>query len=335
MNEIAPSAPWLTVRRALLAVLAIAAAVAGGYSALQFNRALEPGSSAAGRRAATVASDAQPDPRSSTARPPESRSSRRVPDAASDPVIGPAARDRAVEPPSSSAPSAEPPLEGVIASPSASQSSREKIGRPPARAAAAPRIAPKTSSEPTAPPQESPRSAALIARGTLLVVRPAELVASNHSRPGDQFRGYLAEKLPYRGGAVPAGSVVVGRVVEARPSGRVRGRAYLSMELRELEIRGERHAVETEEVVLEAQASTKRDAKTVAIGTAVGGALGGLLGGKKGAAKGVAVGAAGGTAGVLATKGLEVEVSEESVLYFTLREDFLLQAGPSSAPSQP
>ncbi len=167
------------------------------------------------------------------------------------------------------------------------------------------------------------------------MVRPAEQITSGRSKPGDHFRGQLAHPLQFHGGAVPAGSAVVGNVIAARPSGRVKGRAQLSLDLREIEFEGGWHALETDAVYIEAQGSMQRDTKTVAIGTAVGGVVGGLLGGKGGVAKGAAVGATAGTAGVLATKGLEVEIDAESVLYFTLRNNLELQVGPSQTTPLP
>ena len=105
------------------------------------------------------------------------------------------------------------------------------------------------------------------------------------------------------------------------------------MELREVEFQGRRHVLKTDTVFMEAQATKKQDAKRVAIGTGVGGIVGGLLGGKKGIAKGAAIGGSAGGVGVFVTKGREVELSEESPIYFTLRDDLELQVSPSGKPS--
>lgn len=107
----------------------------------------------------------------------------------------------------------------------------------------------------------------------------------------------------------------------------------MSMELREIEFQGRRHGLETEAVVIEAQATKKQDAKKVAIGAGAGSIVGGLLGGRKGLGQGAAIGGSAGAAVVLATKGQEVELSEESRIDFTLRESLELHVAPDGKGS--
>ena len=158
-------------------------------------------------------------------------------------------------------------------------------------------------------------------------MRVAGRIGSKLSKPGDSFQGVLTNALPYEDGSIPAGSAVHGTVIEASPSGRIKGRALISLELREIEFQGSRHSLRTDTVTIEAASTTARDAKGVGIGAGLGAIAGGLLGGKSGAAKGAAVGGASGGVGVLLTKGREVELDSENLIYFELRDEFVLEIG--------
>lgn len=166
--------------------------------------------------------------------------------------------------------------------------------------------------------------------GTVLAVRPDQQIGSNLSEPGDRFRGRLADAVPFQSGAIPAGSAVIGTVIDARPSGRVKGLAQISIALQEIAFYGEWHALRTNTVKIEAETTHGQDAKKVGLGAGVGSLVGGILGGKRGAAKGAVIGGAAGGVGVLATKGREVELSVESLVYFELQENLELTIAPAS-----
>jgi len=104
----------------------------------------------------------------------------------------------------------------------------------------------------------------------------------------------------------PSGSEITGTVIDAKESGRVKGRASVSFWFDRLIVRGETHQIQTTRVLREAEASTKSDVKKGAIGAGVGAVIGGIAGGGKGAAIGAGVGGAG---TVLATKGKEVQLA--------------------------
>ncbi|MDE0125493.1 MAG: hypothetical protein OXN97_13045 [Bryobacterales bacterium] len=156
-------------------------------------------------------------------------------------------------------------------------------------------------------------------------MRPAGRIGSKLSEPGDSFQGVLTNALPYEGGSISTGSAVHGTVIEASPSGRVEGHALISLELQEIEFQGSRHALRTDIVTLEAEATRARDAKRVGIGAGLGAVAGGLLGGKSGAAKGAAIGSASGGVVVLLTKGREVQLYAESLIYLELLDELVLE----------
>ncbi|MBM3792110.1 MAG: hypothetical protein FJW35_17415, partial [Acidobacteria bacterium] len=120
---------------------------------------------------------------------------------------------------------------------------------------------------------------------------------------------------------VPRGGIVIGRLLGVEASGRVEGRAKLSMTLTEIRIGDETYPVSTNTLAFEAEGGTKKDATKIGIGAGVGAAIGAIAGGGKGAAIGAAIGGGAGTATVLATKGKEVTFDPEQRFVFVLRDD--------------
>jgi hypothetical protein len=172
-------------------------------------------------------------------------------------------------------------------------------GSPSASAVAAP--APET----TAPPEPKFREVTIPAE-TAISVTLVTSVASNTSKIEDQVVGKLASPIVVSGTTVvPAGSEVLGTVIDAKESGRVKGRASVAFRFSRLRVRGENHRIQTAQIAREAAASTKSDVKKGAVGAGAGAIIGGIAGGGTGAAIGAGVGGAG---AVMATKGKEVQL---------------------------
>jgi hypothetical protein len=115
------------------------------------------------------------------------------------------------------------------------------------------------------------------------------------------------------------GTKVHGRVVEAKESGRVKGRASIELKLTEIVRKdGKSVDISTKTYSALAPATKKRDAAIIGGGAGLGAVIGALAGGGKGAAVGAAVGGGAGTGTVLATKGKEVRYGAETRLVFTL-----------------
>jgi len=152
--------------------------------------------------------------------------------------------------------------------------------------------------------------------GTELSVALDTSVASDVSHSGDPIRATLRDPILIDGAsAVPAGAIVSGVVSSAQPSGKVSGRASLSLTFDRLEVAGGDAPYAIEATFSRTAAATKgEDAKKIGV-PAVGGAiLGGIFGGKKGAVIGGAVGGGAGTAVVLSTSGDEVRVPRGTAL---------------------
>ncbi len=219
---------------------------------------------------------------------------------------------------------AEPPAQAAAQPAPASPAQREQraASRPATRkpaapvqsSARAPSPAPSSlaASEPVAPPVP----------GTPIEIRLSQALSSGENKAGDKFEGTLAQDLEIDGRLVaPKGSVVVGKVAEAEGSGRVEGRARMSLGLTEIHAGQSTYSIRTNTLPFEAESTKGRDVKTVGATTGVGAIIGAIAGGKKGAAIGAVVGAGAGGGTVLATKGKEVKLEPEQRLSFKLEND--------------
>lgn len=156
--------------------------------------------------------------------------------------------------------------------------------------------------------------------GTKLRVALLNSVSSDKSQAGDQFLASLTEPVVVNGKTVIAkGTKVRGRVVDAKDSGRVKGRASLELTLTQIvPDEGKSIGISTKSYTAVAEATKKRDAAIIGGGAGVGAAIGAIAGGGKGAAIGAAVGGGAGTGTVLATKGKQIRYAPEHPLSFTL-----------------
>ena len=166
--------------------------------------------------------------------------------------------------------------------------------------------------------------------GTVIPVRLLAGVSSSHNTSGETFSATLAEPLTINGKLVaPTGSRAEGVLTQVVDSGRVKGRARLTMVLREIEVNGKTYALSTAPRSFQAAATKKRDAGIIGGSALVGAAVGAIAGGGKGAAIGAGVGGGGGTGVVLATKGKPVAFGPEARIRFTLTQPVQLPAARS------
>lgn len=171
--------------------------------------------------------------------------------------------------------------------------------------------------KPAAKPAPPPKIT--IPEGTSLRVRLIDGISASKSDPGTEFSASLSEPVVVNGKTVlPQGARVVGRVVDAKESGRVKGRASLSLALTSVVHNGKSVPVETQTYVGVAKSTKKRDAGVIGGAAGVGAVIGAIAGGGKGAATGAAIGGAGGTGAVLATRGEDVHYPPETRLTFVL-----------------
>jgi hypothetical protein len=144
---------------------------------------------------------------------------------------------------------------------------------------------------------------------TVIPVTFETTASSATSRPEEKVLARVRQDVVRAGQVViPAGSELRGHVISARPSGRVKGRASLSLAFTAITVNGRTQPIAARRIALLAPATHGRDAKVIGGGAGAGALVGAIADGGKGAAKGALVGAGAGTGVVLATKGREVTI---------------------------
>lgn len=185
-----------------------------------------------------------------------------------------------------------------------------------------------------APPVPEPQPVVTtVPAGTILTVRLIDTVHSDRNRPGDRFTAALDDPI-FAGGTVivPRGSTVEGRVVDARPAGRVSGVSEIAVELDRLLLgSGESVELVTDIVSRQGEHTKGSDAAKIGAGAAIGAVIGAIGGGRKGAGVGAATGAGASTAGVLLTRGKPVILEPETRLSFQLRAPLQIEAVPAQS----
>jgi hypothetical protein len=130
---------------------------------------------------------------------------------------------------------------------------------------------------------------------------------------------------------VPAQSKVFGKIVEAKASGNVVGKAELELAFTEVDIGGRLVAIESQGVKAVGEGTGRKSARQVAAGALIGGAIGG----KEGAGKGAMVGGA----AALLTRGNQIKIPEGTLLELQLRAPLVnaelaaVAAAPTADPA--
>jgi hypothetical protein len=163
--------------------------------------------------------------------------------------------------------------------------------------------------------------------GTALELKLETPVASETSEVEDTVRATVAKPVVVSGMTViPAGAPVTGTVIAAERSGRVKGRASVSIRFNRVVVAATPYNIRTATIVRRAEATKGEDAKKIAIGAGAGAAIGAIAGGKKGAAIGAGIGGGAGTGTVLATRGEEVSVPAGEIVRTTIQETVRITA---------
>jgi hypothetical protein len=167
--------------------------------------------------------------------------------------------------------------------------------------------------------------AVTIPRDTAFHVALSQTLASNQSRPGDQFEATITEPLVVNGQTViPKGTAVTGMVVDARPSGRLKGRADLQLALRSVDVNGKTYDLHTHTSDRTGGAHKKRNLALIGGGAGGGALIGAIAAGGKGALIGGPVGAGAGTAVALVTGRKDIRLPAETRLTFRLTEPVII-----------
>jgi hypothetical protein len=161
-----------------------------------------------------------------------------------------------------------------------------------------------------------------VPEGTTLDVVLGDTISTASNRSGDTFQGTLLSPIDIDGKTViPKDARVTGHVVEARPSGHLRGVAHLDLTLDSVEVNGQSYEIATDDFDRTGKNHNKRNGVLIGGGAGLGAVIGGVAGGGVGALIGSSVGAGAGTAGAAFTGKKDIRVPAETTLSFRLARD--------------
>jgi hypothetical protein len=148
-----------------------------------------------------------------------------------------------------------------------------------------------------------------------------QALASNQNRPGDHFDATVSEPVVVEGKTViPRGAHAEGLVIDARPSGRLMGRARLQLGLQTVEVGDKSYEIRTASFHEVGGNHKKRNLGWIGGGAGGGLLIGALAGGDEGALIGGPIGAGAGTAAAFLTGKKDIKLPAETHLTFKLAQ---------------
>jgi hypothetical protein len=167
----------------------------------------------------------------------------------------------------------------------------------------------------------------IVPADTEITVVLDQTLGSKTSTSGQTFSATVEGPIEVEGKiAIPKGARASGIVKDAKPAGRFKGAAVLSLALTSIEINGKEHGIQASEATMVSKGKGKRTAVMVGGGAAGGAGIGALAGGGKGAAIGALIGAAAGTGGAGLTGNRDITLAAETALSFKLLQPLEVRA---------
>lgn len=178
----------------------------------------------------------------------------------------------------------------------------------------------------TVPPAAPPKPPAPVSRsvtvdtGTSLPVRMTDSLDSQTAQAGQIIHGTLAADIIADNMiAIPRGTTVTGRVVDAKDAAHFSGSSLLSVELTQVDLKGQAIPISTAAFSQQGKGRGKNTAAKAGGGAALGAIIGALAGGGKGAAIGAASGGGLGAGVNAVTRGEQVKIPAETLINFKLQ----------------
>jgi BON domain len=178
----------------------------------------------------------------------------------------------------------------------------------------------------TVPPAAPPKPPAPVSRsvtvdsGTSLPVRMTDSLDSQTAQAGQIIHGTLAADIIADNMiAIPRGTTVTGRVVDAKDAAHFSGSSLLSVELTQVDLKGQAIPISTAAFSQQGKGRGKNTATKAGGGAALGAIIGALAGGGKGAAIGAASGGGLGAGVNAVTRGEQVKIPAETLINFKLQ----------------
>ncbi len=120
----------------------------------------------------------------------------------------------------------------------------------------------------------------ILPEGTELKVRLVQPLNSGKNKTGQSFQAILDENIVIKSRTVlTRGTRFTGTLVEVKGSGRVKGRAKMSMVLASMQVDSEQIPIETNMLTFEAQGTKGRDARRIGGATGIATGIGAIAGG--------------------------------------------------------
>jgi len=208
---------------------------------------------------------------------------------------------RPAAPPPPAAPAAPPPPAAPVPPPPVRDS---KILRP-------------ADSQNTPPPPQA--GSVELPAGTNIVVRMIDAVDSEKNSVGQTFAASLDEPVMIDGQVViPRGVDATVKLADSKESGKLTGKAELTLDLVSVKVNGRMVDINTQTVSRESSSRGARTAKVAGGTAALGAIIGAIAGGGTGAAIGAAAGGAAGAGAEIVTKGQTVKIPSETRLTFVV-----------------
>lgn len=157
--------------------------------------------------------------------------------------------------------------------------------------------------------------------GSMIRVRVNQGMDSRHTVPGTLFDGVvLNDVVANNEVAIPRGTAVQGRVVDAQNAGALKGKGELALQLTQISLGGQTYPVLSDEWTHEGADKTSQTVgNAVGLG-AVGAMIGAVAGGGPGALLGAGIGGAAGVGTSAASRRGEAMVPPEAILTFHLAQ---------------
>jgi hypothetical protein len=169
-------------------------------------------------------------------------------------------------------------------------------------------------------PPQAARQSITLPEGTLFQVRLAETLDTKRNRTGDRFHATLDAPITENGmEIIPRGATFSGRVDTSQSSGRLKGRAAMTLELDSFELNGRKYQISTSHTSRVSGNHKRRNLVAIGGGAGAGAGIGALAGGPAGALIGAGAGAGAGTLGAVFTGKKQVSIPVETRLSFELR----------------
>lgn len=189
--------------------------------------------------------------------------------------------------------------------------------------------------KPPAPKPAAPQAPThyTLASGTTLEAASVDTITSRHNKAGEMMTATVIDAVKDASGhiAIPAGSIVVLKIVELKPAENKSAKdGTLQLEVVSISVRGEDvpafARVDSVEHFLKGRGVTGGDVAKVGGAAAAGAVVGGLLGKAKGAVLGGIIGGGAGTAVAVQTADRDVVIPAGGLIRFVLTGELTVPA---------